>query len=127
MLAGNNIHEIFDEFEIQSNLMRDHRVSCSRASKISMSPFFLVSQLWLYLRNSQVSVYRTIGPLVVFCAAMVIFEQGHKTCLQGFQRGLLQTSLCGHGIELEARILVLCVCLFVCLFVFNDAPTLMGH
>ena len=26
---------------------------------------FLVSQLWLYLKKSQVSVYRTIGPLVV--------------------------------------------------------------
>ena len=66
MLAGNdNIHESLDEFEIQSYLMRDHRVSCSRASKISMSPFFLVSQLWLYLGNSQVSVYRTIGPLVL--------------------------------------------------------------
>ena len=65
MLAGNdNIHESLDEFEIQSNLMRDHRVSCSRAYKISMLPFFLVSQLWLYLENSQVSVYRTIGPLV---------------------------------------------------------------
>ena len=25
---------------------------------------FLVSQLWLYLGNSQVSVFRTIGPLV---------------------------------------------------------------
>ena len=30
----------------------------------SMLPLFLVSQLWLYLENSQVSVYRTIGPLV---------------------------------------------------------------
>ena len=41
MLAGNdNIHESFNEFEIQSNLMRDRRVSCSRTSKISMSPFF---------------------------------------------------------------------------------------
>ena len=30
MLAGNdNIHESLDEFEIQSNLIRDHRVSCS--------------------------------------------------------------------------------------------------
>ena len=30
-----------------------------------MSHLFLVSQLWLYLGNSQVSVYRTIGPLVI--------------------------------------------------------------
>ena len=30
-----------------------------------MLPLFLVSQLWLYLGNSQVSVYRTIGPLVL--------------------------------------------------------------
>ena len=30
VLAGNdNIHESLDEFEIQSNLIRDHRVSCS--------------------------------------------------------------------------------------------------
>ena len=30
MLAGNdNIHKSLDEFEIQSNLIRDHRVSCS--------------------------------------------------------------------------------------------------
>ena len=29
-----------------------------------MLPLFLVSQLWLYLANSQVSIYRTIGPLV---------------------------------------------------------------
>ena len=29
-------------------------------------PLFLVSQLWLYLGNSQVSVYRTIGPLIIF-------------------------------------------------------------
>ena len=27
-------------------------------------PFFLFSQLCLYLGNSQVSIYRTIGPLV---------------------------------------------------------------
>ena len=32
--------------------------------KKSMLPLFLVSQLWLYLGNSQVSVYRTIVPLV---------------------------------------------------------------
>ena len=65
MLAGNdNKHERLDEFEIQSDLIRDHRVSCSWASKKSMLPLFLVSQLCLYLGNSQVSVYRTIGPLV---------------------------------------------------------------
>ena len=30
MLAGNdNIHESLDEFEIQLNLIRDHRFSCS--------------------------------------------------------------------------------------------------
>ena len=29
MLAGDdNIHQSLDEFEIQSNLIRDHRVSC---------------------------------------------------------------------------------------------------
>ena len=35
------------------------------AGKKSMLPLFLVSQLWLYLGKSQVSVYRTIGPLVL--------------------------------------------------------------
>ena len=35
----------------------------------------LVSQLCLYLGNSQVSVYRTIGPLVIgFASFAVIFE-----------------------------------------------------
>ena len=33
--------------------------------KKSMLPLFLVSQFWSYLGNSQVSVYRTIGPLVL--------------------------------------------------------------
>ena len=33
--------------------------------KIDVAPFFLDSQLWLYLGYSQVSVYMTIGPLVV--------------------------------------------------------------
>ena len=32
----------------------------------SMLPLFLVSQLCLYMGNSQVSVYRTIGPLVIY-------------------------------------------------------------
>ena len=36
----------------------------NRASKKLMLLLFLVSQLCLYLGNSQVSVYRTIGPLV---------------------------------------------------------------
>ena len=31
-----------------------------------MLPLFLVSQLWLYMGNIQVSVYRTIGPLIGF-------------------------------------------------------------
>ena len=48
MLAGNdNIDNSLDEFEIQSDLIRDHRVSCSCASKKSMLSLFLVSQLWL--------------------------------------------------------------------------------
>ena len=34
--------------------------------KKSMLPLFLVSQLWLYLGNSQASVYRTIGLWVFF-------------------------------------------------------------
>ena len=33
----------------------------------SMLALLIVSQLWFYLGNSQVSVYRTIGPLV-FCS-----------------------------------------------------------
>ena len=37
------------------------KVDTNRASL----PLFLVSQSWLYLGNSQVSVYRTIDPLVL--------------------------------------------------------------
>ena len=82
MLVGNdNIHESLDEFEIQSNLIRDHRVSCCRASKKSMLPLFLVSQLWLYLGNSQVSVYRTIGPLVVRKRFKVLPHARKSLCL----------------------------------------------
>ena len=33
--------------------------------KIDVAHFFIVSLLWLYLGNSQVSVYRTIDPLVI--------------------------------------------------------------
>ena len=41
MLAGNdNIHVSLDEFEIQSDLIRDHKVSCSGALKKSMLPLF---------------------------------------------------------------------------------------
>ena len=36
---------------------------------------FLVSQLWLYLGNSQVSVYRTICPLFLF-----FFEESLTKC-----------------------------------------------
>ena len=39
--------------------------------KTSMLPLFLVSQLRLYLGHSQVSVYRTIGPLVEICYAFL--------------------------------------------------------
>ena len=43
-----------------------------------MLPLFLVSQLWFYLGNSQVSVYRTIGPLVFFlgCTKMPFIVKG---------------------------------------------------
>ena len=42
-------------------------------SKKSMLPLFLVSQLWLYLGNSQVSIYRTkFGPLVLFCLLLCV-------------------------------------------------------
>ena len=65
ILAGNDdINKSLDEFEIRPDPIRDRRVSCSLASKKSMLPLLLVSQLWLYLGNSQVSVYMTIGPLV---------------------------------------------------------------
>ena len=41
MLAGNdNIHESLDLFKIHSNLIRDHRVSCSKASKNRCFPLF---------------------------------------------------------------------------------------
>ena len=65
ILAGNDdINKSLDEFEIRPDPIRDRRVSCSLASKESMLSLLLVSQLWLYLEHSQVSVYRTIGPLV---------------------------------------------------------------
>ena len=41
------------------------------AGKKSMLPLFLVSQLWLYLGKSQVSVYRTIGPLVLYVSVIL--------------------------------------------------------
>ena len=40
MFVGNeNIHKSLNEFEIQSDLIRDHRVSCSLASKNGCCPF----------------------------------------------------------------------------------------
>ena len=36
-----------------------------------MLPLYLVSQLWLYLENSQVSIYRTIGPLVAYAKTKI--------------------------------------------------------
>ena len=45
ILAGNDdIHKSLDEFEIRPDPIMDHRVSCSRASKKTMLPLFLVSQ-----------------------------------------------------------------------------------
>ena len=42
---------------------------------------YCLSLLWLYLGNSQVSVYRTIGPTLVeinlFCFDVVIFDIVH--------------------------------------------------
>ena len=65
ILAGNdNIHDSLEEFEIKSNLIRDTELAALEQLKKFMLPLFLISQLWLYLGNSQVSVYRTIGPLV---------------------------------------------------------------
>ena len=67
MLAGHDdIHKSLDEFEICPDPIRDHSVRCSLASNKSRLPLFLISQLCLYLGNSQVSVYRTIGPLVLY-------------------------------------------------------------
>ena len=42
ILAGNDdIHKSLDEFEIQPDLIRDHRVSCSleQLKKINVAPF----------------------------------------------------------------------------------------
>ena len=39
--------------------------------KKSMLPLFLVSQLWLYLGNSQASVYRTIGSLFFYRIVLI--------------------------------------------------------
>ena len=64
-MLHDNIHESLDEFEIQSDLIRTTELAALEHLKKSMLHLFLVSQLWLYLGNSQVSVYRTIGPLVI--------------------------------------------------------------
>ena len=41
MLAGNpNIHESLDEFEIQSDLIRDHRIAALEQPKNRCFPFF---------------------------------------------------------------------------------------
>ena len=38
------------------------------------------SLLWLYLGNSQVSVYRTIGPTLVSCLVIVSGGHSHGVC-----------------------------------------------
>ena len=43
---------------------------------VAMAPFSL---LWLYLANSQVSVYRTIGPLVYFFAGVEVLGEREPT------------------------------------------------
>ena len=76
ILAGNDdIHKSLVEFEIRPDSIRHHRVSCSCASKKLMLPLFLVSQLCLYLGNSQVSVYRTNGPLVIQLFALNLLSR----------------------------------------------------
>ena len=67
ILAGNDdIHKSLDEFEIRPDPIRDHtELAALEHIKNLMLLLFLVSQLCLYLGNSQVSVYRTIGPLVI--------------------------------------------------------------
>ena len=63
ILAGNDdIHKSLDDFEIRPDPIRNHRVALEHL-KINVAPI-LVSQLWLYMGNSQVSVYKSIGPLV---------------------------------------------------------------
>ena len=49
--------------------------------KIDVAPL-LVSQLCLYLGNSQVSVYRTIGPLVIVLFLCVYFSISNITLMK---------------------------------------------
>ena len=51
-----------------------------------MLPLFLVSQLWLYLGNSLVSVYRTIGTLVMFLAHLSRRLIGELIVYEGIRR-----------------------------------------
>ena len=64
ILADNDgIYKSLDEFEIRPDPIRDHRVSCSSASKKRCCPFSRFTVVFIN-EKSQVSVYRTIGPLV---------------------------------------------------------------
>ena len=67
ILQGNDdIHKSSDEFEIRPDQIRSGTTDLAKSStKKSMLPLFLISQLWFNLGNSQVSVYRTICPLVL--------------------------------------------------------------
>ena len=52
-------------------------------TKKSMLLLFFVSQLCLYLGNSQVSVYRTIGPLVLVWSRLLSGHLLGQSCTLG--------------------------------------------
>ena len=58
-------------------------------------PFFPISQLWLYLGNSQVSVYRTIGPLVYWIFFILAGNKDNYTVSDQFEIGPDPTMDCG--------------------------------
>ena len=60
-----------------------------------MLPLFLVSQLCLYLGNNQVSVYRTIGPLVfIFLAHLSRRLRGELIVYRSSRRPSVRLSVC---------------------------------
>ena len=65
ILAGNDdIYKSLDEFEIRPDPTRDHRVTALEHLKNRCCPFSRFTVV-VTPEKSQVSVYRTIGPLVV--------------------------------------------------------------
>ena len=74
-----------------------------------------ISLLWLYLANSQVSVYRIFGSLILMKATIINEPYHKKICLRGIRSGHTQTVQWSHvgdgkrlGIpDIESREIVL--------------------